>query len=47
MLEQFKAIRDATRRRTAGKLTVVYESEDEAIYDPDWNGSSHEGPIYG
>jgi len=24
----------------------VLGDEDEAIFDPDWNGSSHEGPIY-
>jgi hypothetical protein len=29
MLEQFKAIRDATRRSTPGKLTIVYESKNE------------------
>lgn len=27
MLEQFKAIRDATRRPTTGTLTMVYESK--------------------
>lgn len=27
MLEQFEAIRDATRRPTPGKLTIVYESK--------------------
>ena len=29
MLEQFKTIRDATQRPTPGKLTVIYESQDE------------------
>jgi hypothetical protein len=29
MLEQFKAIRDATRRPTPGTLTIVYESKDK------------------
>jgi predicted trehalose synthase len=29
MLEQFEAIRDATRRPTRGRVTVIYESRDE------------------
>ncbi len=29
MLEQFETIRDATRRPTPGKLTVIYETRDE------------------
>jgi predicted trehalose synthase len=29
MLEQFETIRDAAQRPTPGKLTVVYESQDE------------------
>lgn len=29
MLEQFRAVRDAARRRAPGTLTVVYEQHDE------------------
>ncbi|KAB1198632.1 MULTISPECIES: hypothetical protein [Haloferax] len=29
VLEQFESIRDAARRPTPGKLTVIYESRDE------------------
>jgi hypothetical protein len=29
MLEQFETIRDAARRPTSGKLTLVYESREE------------------
>lgn len=29
MLEQFKTARDAARSRTPGKLTVIYEQQDE------------------
>jgi hypothetical protein len=31
MLAQFETIRDAAQRPTPGKLTVIYESRDEAF----------------
>jgi hypothetical protein len=31
MLEQFETIREATRRPTPGRLTVIYEPRDESF----------------
>ena len=40
------ALSRVVRKGLLAEIDVVGE-EDEAVYDPDFDGSSHEGPVYG